>query len=388
MTINPIKLTNDTIDRNDIKTLIKWLSQDTTPQLTKGSETLKFESLFAKYLGTKYSLFCNSGSSAILLMLLALKAANRLKNNKCVVGGLSWVTDITSIIHANMEPILCDSNLNDLSVDLNYLEKLFEKEKPACFILVSVLGLIPDMDKIVALAKKYDVILLEDICESIGSEYQNKKLGTFGLMSCTSMYFSHLISTIEGGQVFTDDDELNQILISIRSHGWLRDNNTETKEKLYKEWDISEFEALYSFFYNGMNLRSTDLQAVIGISQLEKINQYVLSRNNNFLYYKSKIKNNLININQNEKDFVANLAYPIVSIKRDEIIKKLKENNVEVRPLIAGNMANKPFWRKQYLVPSLPTCEFIDKYGFYVPNNHQITKEQIDFICNIINEAN
>ena len=167
-----IKLVSDTIDKQDINSLIEWLSQDEIPKLTKGELTVELEKKWANKIGTKYSVFVNSGSSSILLTLAALKHTNRLKNNKVVVPSLSWATDLSSPILLGLEPILCDCNLTDLSCDLEHLEEIFKTESPSVLILVSVLGLVPDMNRIIELCKKYDVLLLEDVCESMGSKYK------------------------------------------------------------------------------------------------------------------------------------------------------------------------------------------------------------------------
>ena len=201
-----IKLVNDTINNDDIDQLINWLK--TYPRLTKGQLTLDLETKWSKWLGTNYSVFCNSGSSANLLMLWTLVEANRInKNSKVVVPSAAWATDLSPVIQLGMTPILCDINLNDLSVDLNHLEEIFKTSKPEVLLLVSVLGLVPNMERIVKLCEDYNVILLEDTCESMGSKLNighnpaMKKLGTFGLMSSFSTYFGHHISTIEGGFV-------------------------------------------------------------------------------------------------------------------------------------------------------------------------------------------
>jgi len=162
-----IKLVSDTIDKNDINHLIEWLSQDEIPKLTKGNLTLELEEKWAKKLGTKYSVFVNSGYSSILLTLAALKHTNRLKNNKVVVPSLSWATDLSSPILLGLKPVLCDCNLNDLSCDLEHLEEIFKTESPSVLILVSVLGLVPNMEKILELCHQSNVLLLEDVCESM-----------------------------------------------------------------------------------------------------------------------------------------------------------------------------------------------------------------------------
>jgi CDP-6-deoxy-D-xylo-4-hexulose-3-dehydrase len=382
-----IKLVSDTINKDDINSLIEWLGQDEIPRLTKGELTWELESKWAKKIGTKYSVYLNSGSSAILLALAALQHTNKLKNNKVIVPGLSWATDVSSPMLLGMEPILCDCNLEDLSCDLDHLEKLFIKHSPSTFILVSPLGLVPDMKRIVDLCEKYEVILLEDVCESMGSKYGDKYLGSFGFASFFSMYFGHHLSTIEGGFINTDDEDFYHSLLMMRSHGWDRDLPKEIQEKLRQENNISEFDSLYTFYLPGFNLRSTDLQAFIGIRAIDKLDDYTEKRNKNFQLYKSSINVNQLNITDRPTDFISNFAYPIVNKNRVEIIENLIRNNVEVRPLIAGDMSKKPMWTKNYGEVNLPNCKVINEYGFYIPNHQDLNSEDIDLICNIINNV-
>ena len=327
-----ITLVKDTINNKDIDQLIDWLK--TYPRLTKGKVTLELEEKWSKWLGTKYSVFCNSGSSANLLMLSALKESGYMDNNKVVVPSVAWATDLAPVIQLGFEPILVDANMKDLSVDLEHLERIFKEENPSALMFVSVLGLVPDMDRLFELCRKYDVALLEDTCESMGCEYKGKKLGTFGMMSTFSTYFGHHISTIEGGFVSTDDFQLYELLLSLRSHGWDRDLSKDTQEKLQKEWNVSEFDAMYTFYYPGYNLRSTDLQAFIGLNQIDKLDDWGKQRQRNFESYQALIKNNYWKVKPQEDSFISNFAYPVIHPFRDEIVKELQKNNIEVRPMI------------------------------------------------------
>lgn len=382
-----IKLVSDTINKEDIKHLCDWLLQDDIPRLTKGDLTWELEKKWSEKIGTKYSVFVNSGSSSILLTLAALQHTNRLKNNKVIVPGLSWATDVSSPMLLGMEPILCDCNLEDLSCDLNHLEKLFIDHTPSSFILVSPLGLVPDMEKVIDLCEKYDVILLEDVCESMGSKYNEKYLGSFGFASFFSMYFGHHLSTIEGGFINTNDEEFYYSLLMMRSHGWDRDLPKITQNKLRNENKISEFDSLYTFYLPGFNLRSTDLQAFIGLRSIDKLDDYTKKRNKNFQLYRSSINDNQLTITNNETNFISNFAYPIVNKNRKIIIDKLIDNDIEVRPLIAGDMSKKPMWVKNYGEVMLSNCQLINEYGFYIPNHQDLTLEQIKFISNIINNG-
>jgi CDP-6-deoxy-D-xylo-4-hexulose-3-dehydrase len=380
-----IKLVSDTIDREDINSLIEWLSQDEIPRLTKGDLTWELEKKWAEKIGTKYSVYLNSGSSAILLALAALLESGKLKNNKIVVPSLSWATDVSSPILLGMSPIMCDCNLENLSCDLDHLEKLFIHHSPSCMILVSPLGLVPNMNKVITLCEKYKVLLLEDVCESMGSKYQEKYLGSFGFASFFSMYFGHHLSTIEGGFINTDDEDFYHLLLMMRSHGWDRDLPREKQESLRLKYGVSEFDSLYNFYVPGFNLRSTDLQAFIGLRAIDKLDKYSVLRNTNFVRYNELIKVNELNLSQNEGDFVSSFAIPIVSKNKKEIVDRLTLNGVEVRPLIAGDMSKKPMWYERYGKSNLPNCEKINEFGFYVPNHQDLTKDQIKLITDLIN---
>jgi CDP-6-deoxy-D-xylo-4-hexulose-3-dehydrase len=380
-----IKLVSDTINRDDINDLIKWLSQDKLPTLTKNVLTIELENKWANKINTKYSIYINSGSSAILLTLAALIHLKRLKNKKIVIPALSWATDLSSPMLLGLEPLMCDCNLYDLSCDLTHLETIFKTENPSSLILVSPLGLVPKMDEVLALCEKYNVILLEDVCESMGSKHNNKYLGTFGLASFFSLYFGHHLSTIEGGFINTDDEELYHMLLMMRSHGWDRDLPDWKQKELRLKYNTSNFESLYNFYVPGFNLRATDLQAFIGLRAIDKLDDYSYKRNKNFFTYKNSISNEL-DISVNDNDFISSFAMPVLSKNRQKIVEELTSNNIEVRPLIAGNIANKPVWYEKYGFIDLPNANLIDKFGFYLPNHQDLMVDDINKIIEIVNK--
>lgn len=380
-----IDLIQDTIDNKDIDLLIEWLKS--YPKLTKGVKTIEFENKWSNWLGCKYSVFVNSGSSANLLMLYTLKVLEMMKNNKVCVPSLCWATDLAPVLQLGMEPILIDCNLENLSVDLNHLENVFKTETPSTLILVSVLGLSPDMDKIIELCEKYDVILLEDNCESQGTVYKGKKLGNFGLMSSFSTYFAHTMSTIEGGMISTNDEKIYHTLLQLRSHGWDRDLPNSKQKELRDEWNVNDFSTLYTFYIPGFNLRSTDLQAKIGIDQLDKVDSMIENRYKNFLYYKSKLENKVWFPKTIENSYTSNFAIPFITKSqkdKENLIKDLEENNIVCRPLISGSMGTQPFYKKLYGENKLPNCTKIDECGLYVPNHDKLSKEDIDRVCNVL----
>ena len=171
------------------------------------------------------------------------------------------------------------------------------------------------------------------------------------------------------------------------SHGWDIDLPKKIQNKLRKKNNIGDFDSLYTFYLPGFNLRATDLQAFIGLRSIDKLDDYTKKRNKNFHLYKKIINDNQLTITDKETNFISNFAYPIVNKNRDIIIQRLIGNNIEVRPLIAGDMSKKPMWVKNYGEVTLPNCQLIDKYGFYIPNHQDLTSQEINIICNIINNV-
>jgi CDP-4-dehydro-6-deoxyglucose reductase, E1 len=387
MTKEKITLVKDTIDKSDVDHLIKWL--ETYPRLTKGPKTVEFEQKWADWIGSEYAVFVNSGSSANLLMLYALKVMGNLRNNKIVVPALAWATDMAPVIQLGFDPLICDCNLNNLAVDTGQLEAIFQHHKPAAMILVSVLGLSPDMDKIVELCKKYGVELLEDNCESQGTEFDGVRLGNFGLMSSFSTYFGHTMSTIEGGMITTNDKDVYDLLIMLRSHGWDRDLDKGSQEKFRDKWGIDDFSALYTFYEPGFNLRSTDLQAVIGIRQLEKVDDMIDQRNENFYHFQNTMKSydkkkKVWRPTEHKNSFTASFCYPMIfktASDKDKAVQALIKGGVETRPLICGSMGTQPFFIKRYGRHETTNSRIIDECGIYVPNHPLLSKADIEFIC-------
>tara|TARA_Y100001958_G_C20970886_1_gene365939 strand:- start:23 stop:715 length:693 start_codon:yes stop_codon:yes gene_type:complete len=221
----------------------------------------------------------------------------------------------------------------------------------------------------------------------MGCEYKGQKLGTFGKMASFSTFFGHHISTIEGGLISTDDFELYELLLSIRSHGWDRDLSSETQSQLQQDWNVSKFDAMYTFYYSGFNMRSTDLQAYIGLAQIDKLDDWGKKREHNYNLYYNLIKNDYWKPKSYHNSLTSNFAYPIISPHRDRIVKELQKNEVEVRPMICGSMGTQPFYVRKFGELKLPKVSIIDEYGFYVPNHPSLVEDEIKFICDIINKV-
>ncbi len=383
MTLNKISLVNDTIDQADLDKLANWLSKN--PRLTKGDLTVEFEKRWSDWLGVKYSVFVNSGSSANLAAIYSLMLSGKLKNNKIIVPAVSWVTTVAPAIQLGLTPIMCDCDMGNLGLDTTHLRELIEKENPAAIILVHVLGFPNHMKEIVDLCEEYDILLIEDTCESIGSKYDDKYVGTFGQLSTFSFYFGHHMSTIEGGMISTNDEELYHILLSIRSHGWDRDLPTNKQKELREKYQVNDFKSLYTFYYPGFNLRATDLQAFIGIQQMEKIDNIVSVRNKNYLKYKNGIKNDFWSVSPSKNSYISNFSFPLITKNINSLINSLQENSIECRPLICGSINEHPFWYERFGKQELPNSKLVHEYGLYIPNNHQMTEEEIDKVIKIVN---
>ena len=379
-----ITLVKDTIDIDDVNKLIDWLK--TNPRLTKGNLTTEFERKWSEWLGCKYSVFVNSGSSANLAAIYSLILSGKLKNNKIIVPAVSWVTTVTPAIQLGLEPFMCECDMDNLGLDINHLKEIIKNENPSAIILVHVLGFPNHMNEILELCEANDIMLIEDTCESMGSEYNGKKLGTLGDLSTFSFYFGHHMSTIEGGMISTNNEDLYHILLSIRSHGWDRDLPQEKQEFLRNKYNIDSFRSLYTFYYPGFNLRATDLQAFIGLNQLEKLSTIIENRHKNYLRYKNEIKNSFWNISPPENSYISNFSFPIISKNIKNLTNSLIENNIECRPLICGSINEHPFWFERYGKQELPNSKMVHEYGIYLPNNHQMTDDEINKVIKIVNE--
>ena len=375
-----ISLVKDTISNSDIDNLIGWLS--TYPKLTQGPLVKEFEHNWSEYIQKDCSTFVNSGSSALLLSYFHFKL---LGVHNVIVPALSWATDVSPLIQLGIRPILCDCNLEDLSLDLDHLKRILDDvgTNKVLVNIVSVLGLVPDMKRLMDLKQRYNFYLLEDVCESFGSEFQNKKLGSFGDVSVFSLFYGHHLSTIEGGMICSSFEHNDQIKM-LRAHGWDRELSKEKQSQLRKEHEIDDFSAAYTFYLPGFNLRATDLQAKIGIEQLKKADKINLKRNENFHYFYNNLKLDWKPVLR-QSTFISNFCYPIISLEKEIIVERLLNNGIECRPLICGSMGQQPFYKKYYKEQTLNNCSFVDEFGFYIPNNPDLTEIELEYIVKVIN---
>jgi CDP-6-deoxy-D-xylo-4-hexulose-3-dehydrase len=319
-----IKLINDTINQNDLDALSEWIK--TNPRLTKGKLTTQFEQEFSNYIQCHYSAFVNSGSSANLLMASACKIYYDIKS--VIIPSIAWATTVSPFMQLGYSVKLCKVK-RDLTINPEGIRK-----GKHIIMTVNPLGVPCDMNELISFCKSTGSIFLEDNCESLGSEYLGVKAGNFGEMSSFSFYYGHHISTIEGGMVCTNNRELYEILLMLRSHGWDRDISSSSQKKLRNKYKVSDFRSRFTMYLPAYNLRSTDLQAFIGLRQIKKLNYITMNRQRNYLWYDKYLNNNYwkLSIKDSITAF-SNFAYPVIHPNIKNIIKAL-EGKVDTRPLI------------------------------------------------------
>jgi CDP-6-deoxy-D-xylo-4-hexulose-3-dehydrase len=378
-------LAKETINDADVNALCDWLKS--YPRLTKGELTWQVEGAWADYIGTKYAVFNNSGSSANLLMIYAAMQANRIKNKKIVVPSVGWVTTIAPCIQFGLHPIMVGADKNTFGIDLDQLERICEKESPDAVIFVQVLGVPHYKKRLLELKSKYNFTLLEDACAALGAAYADgTKVGTIGDMSSFSFYFGHQLSTIEGGMVNTSDPELYDMLLMLRSHGWGKDLKQESYNRLIEKYGIDDFHKPFAFFVPGFNLRSTDLQAFLGLRQIDKAEWAAKHRNENHIRYGQKLEG-VVGYQRWGDNYPVSISFGALAKSkehRQQIVNRLVKNKIETRLFSAGNLGVHPFWVDRYGRFEDKVSNNIHFCGFFLPNYPELTNADIDFICKIV----
>lgn len=376
-------MAEDTINAEDLQELADWLR--TNPWLTQGPLVREFEERWANWLGTNRATFVNSGSSANLLMYYSLMQSGRLKNNKVIVPAVSWATTVAPAIQLGLEPIMCEADSEDFGLDLNYLEDLLKEHDPAAVCLVHVLGVPNKIAPLMEIKDQYNFVLMEDSCAATGSKYDDQFVGTFGDISSFSFFFGHHLSTIEGGMVCTSDDQLHDILLHLRSHGWAKDVDRQVEAEEARHHEVMEFNRPFTFYYPGFNVRSTDLNARIGLGQLDKVDRVVERRIENHRIYQSRFSDAPgFHCQHNDRATISSIAFAALAASpehRDRVARALRERNIETRPLGGGNMTRQPFWTDRHETTVFPVADRIHATSFQLPNHPGLSPDDINFIC-------
>jgi len=386
-------LTESVLESKDINAAIKVLR---SKKITMGPKTRQVEAYFKDHIVKTNSLMVNSGSSANLLIFQCLinPMVKKLKpGDEVLIPAICWSTSLWPIIQSGLKVKFVDIDLSSLNIDLNDLNKKITKKTKA-LMLVHALGNCADMTKLINICKKNRIILIEDTCEALGSTYKNKPLGTFGDFSSFSFYYSHHITSGEGGMVCTKNKKYLEILKSLRSHGWSRDlKNNKTLSKKHK--DINKD---WIFINSGFNLRTTDINAAIGLEQLKRIKKILSIRKYNFL----KIKKSLLRNKKYNNQFIilddqkhANAAWfgiPIILSSnnkkyKQKIMSNLHRKGIMTRPIISGNFAKQPSIKlyKIKINNQLPNSDLVDKKGFFLGlHNIKISDAKLKFLTDCI----
>lgn len=377
-----IKLIKSTFhnEKDTKEKLVSFISN--AEVMSFGPQCLKFEKAFAKWQGRQYCSFVNSGSSANLAIVQSLLNLGRIKRGDRVgVSTLTWSTNVMPLIELGLKVVPIDVEIDTLNVSSAQLRKTLQaQEDIKMLFLTNLLGFCDDIDEISKICKERDIILVEDNCESLGTVYKGKKLGNYGLASTFSFYVGHHMSTIEGGAICTDDEEVADMLSLVRAHGWDRNLAEQNQQKIRSKHNVnSSFYSRYTFYDLGYNLRPTEINGFIGNTQIPYLKEIIETRQNTFLEIAEKIysqKNRFYPMRYNHLDVVSNFAFPVVCRSkkiRDELVEKC-DGKVELRPIVGGDMTKQPFFGK-YEDTQLKDSNagLIHEQGLYFGNNPELT---------------
>lgn len=384
-----LPLMSDNIDKEDVNALIDFLSQDQIPKLTNGPKVVEFENKWGEWLGTKYNLMVNSGASANELTMLALNYIHG--NGEIIIPPLTWISDISSVIFSGFKPVFCDINLKNFSFDIEQLKQAITPNTKAIF-LTHVLGINGLTDELLQLCKENNILLIEDVCESHGTTFKGQKVGSIGFASNFSFYFAHHMSTIEGGMICTNDEHFYQVCRALRSHGMTREiTNEDFKHKIIQE--NPDLNPDFIFLHPAHNFRSTELNAVIGLSQIKKLDSNNIHRVNNFKYFMERLDSNKYHTDI-ELEGQCNYAFIVVLKensfeKRNNVESTLKEKGIEFRRGLSGggNQLRQPYFKKNYNInyDNFKNVDHIHNFSWYIGNYPTLEQEKINTLINILN---
>lgn len=379
-------LINDNITEQDKKILADFILN--TNRFTNGPKVVEFEKQWSEWLGTKYSVMVGSGAAANYITTAIVRELKG-QEGEVIVPPIGWVSDISAVINTGFTPVFVDVDLDTMAISYENIKNAINKNTKA-IVLVHALGFNGINEKIIKLAKENDLLLIEDCCESHGATYEGKKVGSLGDMSCFSFYFGHHMTTIEGGMISTDNYEIYQLARMFRSHGMTREADKETHEK-YAKPDVNP---LFTFAVPGYNMRSTELNAVIGLEQIKRLDYNIKKRQENLNIWLT----NLDNVLYYKEYFVegsSNYALPLILRKENnkmkEVCKILEDEKVEYRLGTAGggNQARQPYLERYNfkVVGNLDVSDYIHDFGLYIGNHPELSKEQIINLCERLNNV-
>ncbi|MBI4350743.1 MAG: DegT/DnrJ/EryC1/StrS aminotransferase family protein [Elusimicrobia bacterium] len=380
------KLQENILEKSDKDKLSDFIAS--TDRFTQFNMVKLFEKEWSKWQGCKYSVFVNSGSSADLLMLDAVKEHHALPDNcEVLVPAVTWTTNVTSVIQAKMKPVFVDINLDDLAFDYAGLEKAVTPETKI-ILITHLLGLPANMAKVKAIAEKRGLIVLEDCCESHGARAEGRKVGNHGAASTFSFYWGHHMTTIEGGMLCTDSEELNDLFLLKRSHGLARELDPSKHDFYRKKYPEVSFDFL--FLTHGYNFRNTELHATIGIEQLKHLDRYIGIRNGNHRKYSEIISPLGDKVYRFAAEGISSFCLPFIFRDRKdmELLRgKCREAQIETRPIVGANLLRQPCFRAYGDYRDFHNAEILHLNGFYIGNNQFVDDERLNKLKEVIKDS-
>lgn len=377
------KLQENILEKEDKEFLSDFIGR--TDRFTQFEQVKLFEKRWSEWQGCKYSVFVNSGSSADLLMMDAVKELYHIfDDSEVIVPAVTWATNITSVAQVGLTPRFIDVNLYDFSFDYGKIEKAVNS-RTKILLVTHLMGIPASMTKLQEIAKKYGLILLEDCCEAHGAECGGVKVGNFGLASTFSFYWGHHITTIEGGMICTDNEELYNLLLLKRSHGFARELPRDKHEEIKLAHSDIDFNFL--FLTKGYNVRNTELHAVIGLSQLTKIDEYINIRNENYLGYLDAIEIIKDRLYIPSSVGVSSFCLPFIFRNPDDrkyYQQKFEMQGIETRPILGGNLLRHPCFKDYGYYMDYGNAEIVHQCGFYIGNNQFVNSNRINILKNIL----
>ena len=357
-------------------------------KLSMGEQCLRFEEALAAAQGCRHAVLVNSGSSANLILLQSFKNLGRLKaGDKVGFSAVTWATNVMPIIQMGFEPVPIDCEVPTLNVSSKTLLDRLNEVDLRCVFVTNVLGFAGDLGEIRRICSERDIVLVEDNCESLGTELPEGKTGNFGVAASFSFFVAHHMSTIEGGMLTTNDSELATMFIMARSNGWDRNLPAADQVRLRHKHEVaSELYAKYIFYDLGFNMRPTEITGFLGLQQLALLEENIAARQRNYLVIEAVVSNHheFIVIDRRHIKSVSPFAMPFIC-KTKELFQKhtaaFAAAGVEIRPMIAGNMQLQPFYKKYAATTyALPNADFIHDCGFYCGNYPELTRADLDVL--------
>ncbi len=361
-------------------------------RLSMDKECALFEKKFSLYQGRKEAILFNSGGSANLAMLQALKNLGKLKEGDRIgFSALTWSTNTMPIIQMGLVPVAIDCDYSVLNVMSANLEKTLAEVDLRALFLTNVLGFTGDLDKIRSICEEKGVLLIEDNCESLGTELRTGKAGNYGLAASFSFFVAHHMSTIEGGMVCTDDEDFAEMLRIVRANGWDRNLTAKQQVKWRKKYNIqSEFEAKYTFYDLGYNLRPTEITGFLGQFQMQYLESNIRCREQNYLRLEKIMQQNedLVILKHSHITCLSTFAFPVVCktpALREHYLSRFAGAGIEIRPMIAGNIQLQPFYKKYVKqLFDLPNTNFLHTNSFYCGNYPELTETDLETISSCL----